>query len=164
MARAQLQYGRVASAGCEASLAFAGMEMWELIAREEIRDTLVRYNHGGDRGKFDEMIECFAPDGVLVIVDGATHRGRDALRDFFAGVGGAVNPALTQMRHSVTNVVIDLESDTSARASSYFHVITDIGLDHWGRYRDRLARFDDGWRLTERSVKTDGYATDSLFR
>lgn len=140
------------------------MEMWELLAREEIRDTLGRYNHGGDRGKFDEMIGCFAPDGVLVIVDGETYRARDAMREFFAGVGTTVHPKLTQMRHSVTNLVIDLESESSARASSYFHVITDIGLDHWGRYRDRLVRLDDGWKLAERSVKTDGYATDSLFR
>ncbi|MBK5287426.1 MAG: nuclear transport factor 2 family protein [Acidimicrobiia bacterium] len=140
------------------------MELWELMAREQIRDTLARYNDGGDRGKFDEMIECFAPDGVLVIVEGDTHRGRDALREFFAGVGRTAHPALTQLRHCATNLVLDIDSETTARASSYFQVITDIGLDHWGRYRDRLVKTDDHWLLAERSVKTDGYATNSLFR
>ncbi len=135
-----------------------------MLAREEIRDTLARYNHAGDRGKFDEMVACFAADGVLTIIGGETHRGRDAQRRFFASVGATVNPGLTQMRHCVTNVVIDLASETTARASSYFQVITDIGLDHWGRYRDRLVKLDEGWRLGERSVKTDGYATNSLFR
>ena len=140
------------------------MELWELAAREGIRDTLARYNHGGDRAKFDEMIVCFAPDGVVVIVDASEHRGREALREFFAGVGGTANPALTQMRHCVTNLVIDVESETTALASSYFQVITDIGLDHWGRYRDRLGKVDDRWLIAERSVKTDGYAANSLFR
>jgi ketosteroid isomerase-like protein len=139
------------------------MEIWELTAREQIRDTLARYNHAGDRGRYDEMVDCFAPDGVLVIVGGGQHRGRAAMRQFFSGVGGTVHSDLTQMRHCVTNLVIEFESSTAARASSYFQVITDIGLDHWGRYRDTLAPAGDRWLLVERSVKTDGYSRDSLF-
>lgn len=139
------------------------MELWELTAREQIRDTIARYNDAGDRGRYDDMVECFTPDGVLVVVGATEHRGRDELRRFFSGVGGTAHPSLTQMRHCVTNLVIDVESTESARASSYFQVITDVGLDHWGRYRDRLAPGGGGWRLVERSVKTDGYARDSLF-
>jgi hypothetical protein len=141
----------------------ARVDVWELTAREQIRDTLARYNLAGDRGRYDEMVGCFAPDGVLVIVGSAEHQGRDAMRRFFAGVGGAAHPDLTQMRHCVTNLVIDMESSEGAAASSYFQVITDIGLDHWGRYRDRLVPVGDRWLLTERSVKTDGYGTGSFF-
>ena len=44
------------------------MELWELAAREGIRDTVARYNHAGDAGRFDAMVECFTPDGRLAIV------------------------------------------------------------------------------------------------
>jgi hypothetical protein len=29
--------------------------MWELVAREQIRDTLARYNWAGDAGRLDEL-------------------------------------------------------------------------------------------------------------
>jgi SnoaL-like domain len=35
------------------------MEMWELVAREQIRDTLARYNWSGDAGRLDELADTF---------------------------------------------------------------------------------------------------------
>jgi SnoaL-like domain len=139
------------------------MELWELTARECIRDTVARYNRAGDRGRYPEMIECFTDDGRLVIVGDAEHRGRPALARFFSGVADTARPGLTQLRHCVTNLCIDVDDRAAATASSYFQVITDIGLDHWGRYRDRLVPVGDRWLLAERSVKTDGYAPGSFF-
>ena len=139
------------------------MEHWELSARECIRDTVARYNHAGDGGRYDEMIACFAEDGVLGIVDGGEHRGHADLRAFFSNVGGNAIPGFTHLRHCVTNLVIDVGSPDAATARSYFHVITDIGLDHWGRYRDRFVPVGDRWLFAHRSVKTDGYATGSFF-
>ena len=145
------------------------MELWELLARESIRDTIARYNHSGDAGRYDEMVDCFHRDGVLAIVGGSSgeHVGRDALHSFFSGVKDATSEptALTHLRHCVTNTLIDVTSPTEARAASYFHVITDIGLDHWGRYRDELAPDPSSgrWLLARRSVKTDGYAQNSFF-
>jgi len=139
------------------------MEHWELSAREAIRDTVARYNHAGDRGRFDDMVACFTEDGSLTIVGSGTHRGRPALRTFFSGVGGTA-PGFTHLRHCVTNLLIDVGSPLEATAASYFQVITDIGLDHWGRYRDRLVPHGDRWLLAERAVRTDGYAADSFFR
>jgi hypothetical protein len=139
------------------------MELWELIAREQIRDTVARYNRAGDAGRFDEMVECFTPGGVLVIHDEHEHHGRDALRRFFAGVGTTARPGFTHLRHCVTNLTIDVHGPDAARATAYFQVITDIGLDHWGRYRDRLVPYGGRWLLAERRVKTDGYAEGSFF-
>jgi hypothetical protein len=138
------------------------VDVWELAARECIRDTVARYNHAGDAGRFDEMVECFAPDGRLAIVGGDAHHGRDALRRFFSGVADAA-PGFTHLRHCVTNLLIDVADPGHATAASYFQVITDIGLDHWGRYRDRLVPVDDRWLFAERSVRTDGYAAGSFF-
>jgi hypothetical protein len=139
------------------------MEHWELSARECIRDTVARYNDAGDRGRYDDMIGCFAEDGVLSIMGGAQHHGHPELRAFFAGVGGTATPEFTHLRHCVTNLLIDVESPDAANARSYFQVITDIGIDHWGRYRDRFVHAGDRWLLEHRSVKTDGYAPGSYF-
>jgi hypothetical protein len=138
------------------------MELWELTAREQIRDTVARYNHAGDRGRFDEMVACFTGDGDLAIDGEGIHRGPEALRAFFAGVGGSA-PGFTHLRHCVTNLLIDVVSPREATAASYFQVLTDIGLDHWGRYRDRLVPVADRWLLASRSVRTDGYAPGSFF-
>ena len=54
------------------------MEMWELVAREQIRDTLPRYNWSGDAGRLDGLAETFCPDGVLEIRGFEPLRGRSA--------------------------------------------------------------------------------------
>ena len=86
------------------------------------------------------------------------------MRAFFSGVGASDAPGFTHLRHCVTNLTIDVDGPDAARATAYFQVITDIGLDHWGRYRDRLVPHGDRWLLAERSVRTDGYADRSFFR
>ncbi len=57
------------------------MEIWELIARESIRDLVARYNANGDSGRFDPMLELFAEDAVLE-VPGRRLEGRAAIRAF----------------------------------------------------------------------------------
>jgi len=41
------------------------MEVWELAAREQIRDTIARYAHCVDGGRFDDLVELFVPVAVL---------------------------------------------------------------------------------------------------
>jgi ketosteroid isomerase-like protein len=143
------------------------VEIAELLVREAVRDTIARYNHAGDRGRFDAMVECFLADGVLVIHDTDRYEGRDALRGFFSGVRGTTDSTrtLTTLRHNVTNTLIEVDGD-SATARSYFTVITDIGVDHWGSYHDELRPDATAgrWLFARRSVRTDGYAPDSFFR
>ena len=139
----------------------------ELLIRESIRDTIARYNHAGDRGKYQDMIECFHDDGQLQIVDGETLHGHDALRTFFSTVRGntATPESLTMLRHCVTNTLIEVLTPTTATANSYFQVLTNVGLDHWGRYRDTFSPDPESkrWLIQTRSVKTDAYAPTSLF-
>ncbi|HEY1738183.1 MAG TPA: nuclear transport factor 2 family protein [Acidimicrobiia bacterium] len=145
------------------------MDVAELLVREAVHDTIARYNHAGDRGRFDAMVECFIPDGVLVIHDTDRHEGRDALRAFFSGVRGTTDSSrtLTTLRHNVTNTLIELApSGDAATARSYFTVVTDIGVDHWGTYLDRLVpdASTSRWLFASRSVRTDGYAPNSYFK
>jgi SnoaL-like domain len=56
------------------------MESWELEAREQIRDTIARYAHCVDGGRFDDLVALFSPDGILEVEGEPAHRGRDAIR------------------------------------------------------------------------------------
>ncbi|MGB3056255.1 MAG: hypothetical protein WBB52_15515, partial [Acidimicrobiales bacterium] len=66
------------------------------------------------------------------------------------------------VRHHVSSVLIPEVEGGRARASSYFAVHTAIGLDHWGRYFDRLELELGRWRFSERIVVVDGSSPNSL--
>lgn len=129
-------------------------------ARESIRHTIACYTYFADRGRFQDVVECFAPDGTLRVegIGGATAEGRDAILAFFSGVN--VDVVSTQppgrMQHHVSSTWIEVASDREARASSYFTVMTGAGVDHWGTYRDEFVPHDGRWRFKLRTVRTDG--------
>ena len=133
------------------------METWELIVRESIRDLVARYNASGDAGRFDTMLELFTEDAVLVVPDG-THQGRENIRVFFESVatGNGRRPGVRLIRHFTATHQIDVLDRHAARGRCYYQVLTDAGLDHWGRYVDRYRRTDAGWRFQERRVSIDG--------
>lgn len=139
------------------------MEAWELEARERIRETIARYAHCVDGGRFDDLVELFAPEGVLEVEGESAHRGRDAIRAFVTGTGRdlAAGTGAPRIRHHVSNVLIELAGPDRARARCYFLAVTDRGVDHWGRYRDDLVRAGDVWRFAHRQVRTDGAAAGS---
>ncbi|ASW90679.1 nuclear transport factor 2 family protein [Mycobacterium marseillense] len=144
------------------------MDMWELVAREQIRDTLARYNWSGDAGALDGLTQTFCPDGVLEIRGFDPLHGRSAIAEFLSGVTGrvATDADVTAgvkpiVRHNVANVLFTELAPARARVKSYFTVITHIGLDHCGRYRDILVPEDGTWLLKHRQVSTDWAAPDS---
>lgn len=140
------------------------MELWELVAREQIRDTLARYNWSGDAGRLDELAETFCADGVLEIRGLTPLRGRSEIVEFLGGVTGSVAAGADVkpiVRHNVANVLfIELTPDR-AQVSSYFTVVTYIGLDHVGRYRDTLVPDGSTWLIKHRKVSTDWAASNS---
>ncbi len=139
------------------------MELWELTAREAIRHTVASYAHCADRGRFDELALLFATDGMLEVHGEPPHAGRNAIRSFLGAVKvdlvATPNP---HIRHNVTNLLIDIASPTEATGSSYFMVVTEAGLDHWGRYRDRYVPDGDRWLFAHRYVRTDGMVPDGF--
>lgn len=140
------------------------MEMWELLARERIRDTLARYNWSGDGGRLDDLAETFCADGILEIRGSEPLRGRPEIAAFLGGVTGkiAVEADVKPIvRHNVTNVLFAEVAPGRARVASYFTVVTHIGLDHYGRYRDLLVPKGDTWLIKHRKVSTDWAAPDS---
>ena len=61
------------------------------------------------------------------------------------------------IRHFVANLRIEVVSASEARGECYFLVVTDNGVDHWGRYRDAYVSHDDAWLFARRTVATDGF-------
>lgn len=142
------------------------MDASEAIAREAIRDVIARYNHAGDRGRLDELVQCFTPDGVLDLKDVPPIVGREAIRAHLGGVVARLADASVRpiLRHHVSSLRITLESGDTATAAAYFAVFTEIGLDHWGRYGDRLERAGGpggDWLIATRKVRVDGAAPGS---
>jgi hypothetical protein len=142
------------------------VKLWELAAREQVRDTLGRYTHAADRGRSADVADCFTVEGVLDVGQlGGRWEGRaqiitelDAVAAQLAEKGDT--PGL--VRHHVSSVLIEFPEPTEASVRSYFLVLTSIGPDHWGRYLDRLEPDGDRWRFTERRVQVDGHAAGSL--
>ncbi len=139
--------------------------MWELVAREHIRDTLARYNWSGDAGRLDDLADTFCDDGVLEIRGLEQLNGRIEIVAFLGGVTGKVAASADVkaiVRHNVANLLFDDVTPDRAQISCYFSVVTHIGLDHIGRYRDTLVPDGDTWRIKHRKVSTDWAAPNSV--
>ena len=63
------------------------MELWELNARESIRDLVARYNANGDAGRFEQMLAVFSEDAAMEVAaaDGTVRRydGKEQIAGMF---------------------------------------------------------------------------------
>jgi hypothetical protein len=151
------------------------VEVWELVARESIRDLVARYNANGDTGRFAQVLELFADDAVMEIVssDGNVQRyeGHDAIATIFTGTkqrwdgeAGAATRGPSpdgggrprHVRHFTATHQIDLVDRGHATGRSYFAVLMPHGLDHWGRYLDTYEERHGRWLFTSRRTLPDG--------
>lgn len=143
------------------------MELWELSARERIRDSLARYNWSGDAMRLPELAESFCEDGVLELRGGTPVQGRAAIVEFLGGAVASPNAAAQEsgvrriVRHNVTNIRFTEMTPQQAQVACYFTVFTEIGLDHYGRYRDLFVPVGDEWLIRHRFVSTDWHAPNS---
>ena len=143
------------------------MELWELAARERIRDTLARYNWSGDGLRLDDLAQTFCENGELELRGAEPVRGRAAIVSLLGGVvtGPIAAAAATSVkrivRHNVTNIRFTDVTPQQVRVACYFTVFTEIGLDHYGRYRDVFAPVGDDWLIRQRFVSTDWSAPAS---
>ena len=144
-----------------------GMEMWELAVRESVRQTLADYTAGTDRNRIEDVAACFATNGSLKFTGGEPMIGPEAI---VAGLGTQVDRfaagpvPLTHVRHHVSSVRFGAVARDRVEVSSYFLALTDIGVDHWGRYRDVLIPVDGRWLFASREAVADGFSSESLMR
>ncbi len=129
------------------------MDVAESTARESLRELVARYNQYGDRGRFDEMLRLFADDAVLEIGRKERYEGIGAIRQCFED---AVGEDARLLRHFTATLTLDLDDERLANGACYFAVLTEHGLDHWGRYQDRYTRIGGEWRFAFRRVVIEG--------
>ena len=152
--------GNIAEVGEDA------VERWELEGRESIRDLVARYNANGDSGRFDQVMDLFAPDAVMQLGEGPILTGLEAIRTIFTGAAERVDgfgEHPKYVRHMTSTLQIDLIDRSSATSWCYYAVLTHIGLEQWGRYLDRYRTVDGAWRFADRRVTIDGRADNALF-
>ena len=153
------------------------MELWELVARERIRDSIALYNWSGDAYRLDGLAQAFCEDGELEVRGEAPRKGREAIVEYLGGIRGtgagedaraALKAAAEAsgikriVRHNIANIrFLELTPD-HAKVSCYFTVFTEIGLDHYGRYRDTFVPVGEEWLIQHRFVSTDWRAPDSV--
>ena len=152
------------------------MELWELTARERIRASLARYNWSGDAFRLDELSLAFCEDGQLEIRGQAPACGRAAIVELLGGgielgddearraaqrSAAAKSGVKRIVRHILASTrFLELSAEHSLVAS-YFTVVTEIGLDHYGRYRDEFVPVGDEWLIKHRYVSIDWRASAS---
>lgn len=141
------------------------MELWELIAREQVRDTYARYNHAGDALRLETLAGCFCDDGQLEVRGREPAVGREAIVRFLRD-GTTADRAPTGerrlVRHSVANIWFESVKPDEIRSSAYFTIVTDQGLDAVGRYRDELVPDGHTWHFRRRFVSVDWTAASGL--
>jgi len=132
-----------------------------LVARDEIRQLMARYNLAGDTGRREEFAALFSHDAQLT-APGLDLRTRDGIMAGLFSASPKAEPAFKVYRHHLTTSKIEITSDTTAQARTYFLVITDIGLDHTGVYSDEFRKESQGWRIARRVVRLDHVSPQSL--
>jgi ketosteroid isomerase-like protein len=105
------------------------------------------YANLNDAAQWDEVAALYAEDGVMFrpTAPDAGVEGREAILAAFKS-----RPARTT-RHVCSNVVIDVESPTTARGTSAMLLFTAPDAPPLvGSFHDRFCLTADGWRFAER--------------
>jgi hypothetical protein len=141
------------------------VEHWELEAREAVRDLVARYNANADTGRFDQVVELFAPDAIMDIQDQARRTGPEEIRLIFTAARDRADygDRPVYLRHMTATHQIDVLDRSNAKGRCYYQVLTAVGLDHWGRYIDDYRTVDGVWKFARRRVTVDGRNPASLF-
>lgn len=145
-----------------------------MLAREAIRATMATCAQAGDSLRGEDYAACFTEDGVLETFDETGERGfhyagraailawQTAWRDNPPTRPARAGPKF--VRHNLTTSKIELTGPGTAKARTYWLVMTDIGPDHCGVYTDSFRKLGDDWLLAHRKVKTEWRAAESHFR
>jgi hypothetical protein len=123
--------------------------------RLAIQETLYRYCHSLDRGRWEDFASLFTPDCSLDLsqVLGLYERTAGILQfcDTMRSVG-------IVMRHLVTNIVIDGDAER-AHVEAYVIAITgrpgDSQQQSTGFYDDELIKQDGRWLFRRRRLQLD---------
>ena len=131
----------------------------QLVERQAIQDTLIRYAHALDSHCPELLDEVFAADADLDYRAAGGIRGdRDALRSWLAQAMGVFD----SWQHLLSNFVISIGDGDAETMTSCYNPLQGLRPDgsphvlHCGcRYQDRLRKTASGWRIIQRTLVMD---------
>ena len=132
-------------------------------AKIGIADTLAAYVAAVDAGDVDSYVSLFMEDGVLVPHGLDECHGHEEIRRFIERSKGSRvgNVIPGRLRHHVSPAKINLCTDETALAESYFLATNGWGPEHWGVYYDNLRLIgNDMWRFVRRVIVVEGATPD----
>jgi SnoaL-like domain len=141
------------------------MTLEEVRIREAVRYTIELYNQNADRQEHARHHEVFHPEAEMVVEGGRVMKGPDdiitTLVEGARGRGAFTLPNF--QRHHLTSIMIEVAGPDRAFATAYVMVLTELGIDHAGAYRDEFRPVGDRWMIWRRDAKVDWMRTDSRF-
>lgn len=136
------------------------MTLEELIAREQIRDALVRYTRGVDREDMNLVRSVFHEDADIQFPESLHQGGLEGFMKFAA----AEMPRFQRTRHAITNILIDFDGPDAAYVETYLHADHQGSEVHhwktrvielWARYLDKFEQRDGVWKISRRELVVD---------
>jgi hypothetical protein len=137
----------------------------EMLAREAIRYTLELYNHAADTARYELHHEVFHPQAVFEVQGKGELVGPDAIIAMLqpaAVARGAFEKGNFQ-RHNLTTTMIDFTGPETATVVTYIIVVTELGIDHTGRYDDVFVKSGARWLIERRRASMEWSRPDSRF-
>jgi SnoaL-like domain len=146
-----------------ASLRAEIAELRAAVTRLEAKDHALavfhRYLYSLDLDRADEVVSCFAPDGVLNVLnfppgsgEDLRFTGPDAIRPLYDRHAGGVESTIRGGHHAA-NVSIAVSDDaSSAQVSAYFATLGTHGRAQGGMYQLRVEHRAEGWRIAEMNI------------
>jgi hypothetical protein len=140
-------------------------ELGGWMARAAIAELITRHAELNDAGDWDAVAALYTEDGRMSRPSAPDHfiSGREAILAAFKA-----RPRRAS-RHIVANVLVTLEGESRARATSQIVLFTGYAADngdgsppmlsagppHIGTYDDTLVKTSAGWRFIERRGRLD---------
>lgn len=127
----------------------------------QIQNLIYRYCDRIDRGDFAGLGALFEHAAIYVPAVAQPVRGAKAVEAMYQAFTRVYPETGTpRTRHVTSNVIIEPDGETAARAESYIlvHQATPaLNLQPIisGRYRDRFERVGGSWRFSERHIEID---------
>ncbi|SER70134.1 nuclear transport factor 2 family protein [Sphingobium sp. YR768] len=141
------------------------MKLEEMLAREAIRYTIELYNRASDTADYDLHHHVFHPDALFEVQGQGALQGPDAIIAMLRPAAkrrGAFDPGNFQ-RHNLTTTMIDFITPEQASVTTYIIVVTELGMDHAGRYDDIFVAQGDRWLIARRRATMEWSRPDSRF-
>jgi SnoaL-like protein len=148
-------------------------ELQTWVDRFAITELINRYSDATTRADWDQLEAVFAPDAILEVSSPFDFRaeGATSIRDTMS----AGSDRLDFLIHRVDSIVIDLQSNERAQATSTIHELgrgaspnpdgtgTDVLLDwfQYGVYYDDIVKINGAWKFSRRYCQPLLYVGDN---